>query len=271
MNDSNIHISPPDLIVKAGAAALGMLAIFLLVLTLSGLKEYHYIGSGTTATNTISVTGEGEVFAVPDLASFSVTIQEEAKEVKDAQKVATQKTNDIIAYLKSAGIADKDIKTTDYSVYPKYNWQQEYCAPGRPCTPGKQIMEGFTVSQTISVKVRDTDKAGDILSEVGKKGANTVSGLDFTIDDEDKLKSEARAKAITDAETKGKELADQLGVDLVRIVGFSENGGGYYPQAYAKREVMTMAMDAAGSAPAPELPKGENKIQSNVNVTYEIR
>lgn len=271
MEDSHIHISPPDLIVKAGAMVLGMLAIFLLVLTFSGLKEYRYIGSGTTATNTISVTGEGEVFAVPDLASFSVTIQEEAKEVKDAQKVATQKTNDIIAYLKSAGIADKDIKTTDYSVYPKYNWQQEVCAVGRPCVPGKQVMEGFTVSQTIAVKVRDTEKAGDILSEVGNKGANTVSGLNFTIDDEDKLKSEARAKAIADAESKAEELAEQLGVDLVRIVGFSENGGGYAPM-YMKREAMAVSMDSSmGGAPAPELPVGENKIQSSVSVTYEIR
>ncbi len=271
MEDSKIHIAPPDIIVKAGAAVLGVLALFLLVSTFSAFKSMRYIGSGTTATNTITVSGKGEVFAVPDLASFSVTIQEEAKEVKDAQKVATKKTNDIIAYLRSAGIAEKDIKTTDYSVYPKYNWIQEACVDGRPCSGGKQVMEGFTVSQTIAVKVRDTDTAGDILSEVGKKGANTVSGLDFTIDDEDKLKSEARAEAIADAETKAKELAAQLGVKLVRIVGFNENEGGYYPM-YAKREVM-MAMDsAAGSAaPAPEMPVGENKIQSNVSVTYEIR
>ena len=99
-----------------------------------------------------------------------------------------------------------------------------------------------------------------------------MSGLSFTIDDEDELRAEARADAIEDAEGKADELAAQLGVTLVRIVGFSEDGNGYYPAPYLKREVMTMAADSAvGGAVAPELPMGENKIQSNVTITYEIR
>ena len=91
------------------------------------LKEYRYVGSGVTATNTITVSGDGEVFAVPDTASFSVTVQEEAKEVRDAQDVATKKSNDIIAYLKSQDINEKDIQTTDYSVYPQYDYIQKAC------------------------------------------------------------------------------------------------------------------------------------------------
>ena len=120
--------------------------------------------------------------------------------------------------------------------------------------------------------MRDTEKAGDILSGVGNLGVNTVSGLSFTIDEEDKLTAEARGKAITDAEGKAKELALQLGVSIVRIVGFNENSGGY-SSMYMKRDVM-MAMDAMGGAemaPAPSLPTGENKIVSNVSITYEIR
>jgi uncharacterized protein YggE len=96
-----------------------------------------------------------------------------------------------------------------------------------------------------------------------------VSGLTFTIDDEDKLNADARDKAIADAREKAEVLADQLGVSLVRIVGFSENDGGYTPM-YMKREVALMSADAAGGA-APELPMGENKIISRVSVTYEIR
>src|SRR3989338_9217117 len=106
----------------AGATALCMLALFLLVLTVSTLKEWRYIGTGVPATNTITVSGEGEVFAVPDTATFSVTVQEEAKEVQDAQKVATGKANAIIAYLKGEGVEEKDIRTTDYSVYPQYHY-----------------------------------------------------------------------------------------------------------------------------------------------------
>lgn len=254
-----------------GASALGILALFLLILSISALKEYRFIGSGVTATNTITVSGEGEVFAVPDMATFSVTIQEEAKEVRPAQEIATKKSNDIIDYLKGEGIDEKDIKTADYSVYPQYDYlQAESCREGY-CPPGRQQLRGYQVSMTLIVKVRDTEKAGDLLTGVGGLGASQVSGLSFTIDDEDSLQAEARGKAIEDARTKASELAKQLNVSLVRVVGFSESGGGYPPMPYAYgRGGADMAV-MESKAIAPELPAGENKIVSNVSVTYEIR
>ncbi|MBI4093497.1 SIMPL domain-containing protein [Candidatus Kaiserbacteria bacterium] len=253
------------------AVTLGVLALFLFILMLSALKEYRFIGSGVTATNTITVSGEGEVFAVPDTATFSVTIQEEAKEVKPAQETATKKSNDIIRYLKGEGIEEKDIRTADYSVYPQYDYvQAESCRDGY-CPPGRQQLRGYQVSMTLSVKVRDTEKAGDLLSGVGNLGASSVSGLSFTIDDEDALQADARGKAIEDARTKAAELAKQLNVSLVRVVGFSEGGVGG-PIYYAKAE-MSYAADGRGGAmpPSPEIPVGENKIVSSVSVTYEIR
>ena len=251
------------------ATALGFLALFLLVLTVSNLKEWRFIGTGVPATNSITVSGEGEVFAVPDTATFSVTVQEEAKEVKDAQGVATKKINDIIAYLKGGGIEEKDIKTADYSVYPQYDYVQESVCREGYCPPGRQVLRGFQVSQTLIVKVRDTEKAGDLLSGVGERGASSVSGLSFTIDDEEDLQREARGKAIEDARTKAAELAKQLNVRLVRIVGFSENGS-YPPMPYAYGRGGDMAV-MESKAMAPEIPVGENKIVSNVSVTYEIK
>ena len=265
-----IHIVPPTIMVKAAAAALVALALWGAAEFLTTLKEFRFVGSGTTATNTITVSGEGEVFAVPDLATFSVSVEEKAKEVKDAQKVATEKSNAILAALRAKGIADKDIKTTAYNVYPNYQWLQEPCTSRGYCPPGEQKLDGYTVSQSIEVKVRNTDAAGEILASVGSLGASNVSGLSFTIDDEDKLQADARAEAIADAETKAEELADQLGVKIVRIVGFSENGGGYTPPMYLKREARAMD-SAAANAPAPELPMGENKIASSVSITYEIQ
>ncbi|KKW24698.1 MAG: hypothetical protein UY70_C0005G0021 [Candidatus Kaiserbacteria bacterium GW2011_GWB1_52_6] len=260
-----------DKIIKAthwprmmAAVALGVLAIFLLVSTLVAFKSYRYVGSGVAATNTISVDGQGEVFAVPDTATFSVTVQEEAKDVKGAQSVATKKGNDIIAYLKKRGIDEKDIQTTDYSVNPQYDYTNT-CSGGY--CPGKQTLRGYQVSETLTVKVRDTNKAGDLLSGVGSLGASQVSGLNFTIDDQKGLEAEARGKAIDDAHTKAGALAKQLGVSLVRVVGFQEGGGPIY---YAK----TMLADSGvgmGGASAPEIATGQNKITSNVSVTYEIQ
>lgn len=254
---------------KMAAYALGALALFLFIATLSELKSYRFIGSGVTATNTITVNGEGEVFAVPDTAEFSVTVRETAKEVKDAQSTATKKGNDIIAYLKQGGVDEKDIKTVDYSVSPQYEWRQTACPQGGYCPPGRQVMTGFQVSQTLNVKVRDTKKAGDLLSGVGSRGASEVSGLSFTVDDEDALKVAARDKAIAQAKGKAETLAESLGVSLVRVVGFNEGGGG--PIYYAKGMGGVAMMDSASSPPIPEIPVGQNKITSNVSVTYEIR
>ncbi len=251
------------------ATALGVLALFLLIATIGELKGLRFIGSGVAATNTISVSGDGEVFAVPDTATFSVTIQEEAKDVKAAQDVATKKGNDIIDYLKQQGIDEKDIQTTDYSVYPQYDYITAVCTQGY-CPPGKQTLRGFQVSQTLTVKVRDTKKAGELLSGVGSRGVSSVSGLSFTIDDQDKLEAEARDKAITKAKEKAEVLAESLGVRIVRVVGFSEGGIGG-PIYYAKA-MMSYGMGGAESdTPSPEIPTGQNKIISNVTVTYEVR
>ncbi len=272
MQKRELHISPPDIIVKAGAAVLGLLALFLLVQTVKTFKEYRYVGSGVTATNTITVSGMGEVFAVPDRATFAVTVREEGAEVADAQDKATEKANAIISYLKSSGVEEKDIKTINYNVNPKYEWEQKACVAGTYCEPGNQVLVGFEVWQMIEVKVQDPKKAGDLLTGVGSRGASEVSGLSFTIEDEDALKSEAREMAIAEAEEKAEALARQLGVSLVRVVGFYEDSYGY-PSYYGKGGMAmgdTMSVRAE-AAPAPELPTGENKITSNVNVTYEIR
>ena len=254
---------------KAAAWALGFLAVFLLVSTISELKSVQFIGSGVTATNTISVSGEGEVFAVPDTALFSVTVQNTAKDVKTAQDATTKQGNDIIAYVKSQEIDEKDIQTTDYSVTPQYEWHQGVCPQGSYCPNGRQVLTGYQVSLTLSVKVRDTKKAGELLSGVGSRGASQVSGLSFIIDKEESLKDAARDKAIAQAKAKAEVLAESLGVSLVRVVGFSEGGG--VPIYYAKA---SMAMGLGGGpedAPTPDIPAGQNKIVSNVNIVYEIR
>ena len=265
-----LHIIPPRRIESAAMFALSMLGLFLVVLAISELKEYRFIGSGVMASNTISVSGEGEMFAVPDTAEFSVTVQEMAKDVATAQNAATKKINAIIEYLKDADVEEKNIKTINYSVYPQYEWNERVACPAGSgyCPPGRQVLTGFQVSQTLNVKVKDTTKAGELLAGVGSKGASEVSGLSFTIADENALKSEAREKAIADAQMKAEELAEQLGVSIVRVVGFDESSGGG-PIMYGRDMVMSVVESKAASA--PQVPTGENKIVSNVNVTYEIR
>ena len=265
-----LHIMPPKRIEQLGVFALSMLGLFLLFAALAELKGLPYIGSGVAATNTLSISGEGDVFAVPDTATFSFSVQNTSKDVATAQTAATNAENAVVAYLKTQGIADADIQTIDYSINPQYDYSNGGCSPGVYCPPGNPTLTGYQVSETVSVKVRDTSKAGTILAGVGSKGATNVSGLSLTVSNEDALQAQARDKAIQDAKAKAEVLAKSLGVQLVRVVGYSDNSGGgpiYYAKAMSSAG---MAMDAA-VPPAPSIPTGQNKITSDVTVTYEIR
>ena len=257
------------------ATALGMLAIFLLVLTISAVKSYHYIGTGISPTNTIQVDGTGEVVAVPDTATFTVTVQDTAADVTAAQTKATTQGNAITNYLEAQGVDATDIQTTDYEINPQYSYSQAACpdianASGVPvyCPPGRQTLTGYQVSETLTVKVTDTSKAGTLLAGVGEQGASSVSGLSFTVSDQDALMEQAQQKAIAEAQGKAQALAKSLGVQLVGVVGFSENNGvqGIEPMAFA-----TNASAGAASAPAPEISAGQNTITDDVTLTYEIQ
>lgn len=257
------------LITIAGAVGI-VLAVFLLVKTAQEMKQYGLMGRETPPTSTISVSGKGEKTVIPDIAEFSFSVLSEAKNVGDAQETTTNKMNTAIAALRTLGVEEKDIKTTGYNINPRY----EYVKSGVPCAEwgcpsGKQVLTGYEVSQSISVKVRKIPDAGKILSKMGEIGVTNVSGLTFSVDKEEVPKDEARAKAIADAQTKAEVLAKQLGVTLVRIVNFSESGN--YPIYYAKAAMVDGRGGGPEAAPTPELPPGENIVTSNVNITYEIQ
>lgn len=256
---------------KALLVTVVLLALFLGLKSLAELKGLRYIGAGVMATNMITVSGYGESFGAPDIATFSFSVNSEKKTVAAAQAEATEKINAIIDYLAEAGIDKKDIRTTDYSVYPQYDYQTQDCLPGIYCSGGKQVLRGYQVRQTTTVKIRDTAKAGDVLSGVGSKGATEVSSLNFTFDNPNQLEDDARGKAIADAKQKAHELAKQLGVKLVRVVSFNENSGGNPSPMYARDMAYGLGGAVESKATAPEISIGQNKVQNYVSVTYEIR
>ena len=251
---------------KLAALFLIFATIFMAATAVNALINFDSISG--QPTNVITVSGEGKVSAVPNLATISFTVSENATTASAAQDAVTKKSNTAIAVLKDLGIEEKDIKTSSYNVYPRYN-NPAPCY-SYPCPDYEQRIIGYTASQTVDVKVRDTAKAGDVLASLGDSGVSNLYGPNFTIEDQDALVAEARKEAIEKARAQAKEMASQLGVRIVRIVSFSE--GGYpMPYYYGKGGV---AMDAAvrnESAPAPALPAGENEIMVNVSITYEIR
>lgn len=254
-------------LTKTGVILLIVLALYFFTKTVVEVKNYNNLPAGTIV-NTISFQGDGEVFAVPDLATVSLTIRETAKDVKTAQDKVTAKESVVLEFLDKNDIDKKDIKTENYSSYPKYDYGVPcYGGVGIPCRQDAPKIIGYEVSEYISVKIRDLSNVGKVLQGIGAVGVSEISGPNFSIENEDNLKAEARKLAIEDAKAKAKILSNDLGVSLVRIVSFSENGN--YPMMYSVKGAG--AMDSVSSAPSPELPTGENKITSNVTITYEIR
>jgi uncharacterized protein len=248
-----------------GSWAFLVLAVFLAVQTLGAVKGLR----NDPAYNTVSISGEGEVTAVPDIASVSFSVTAEAKDVSAAQAEVKRKMDAILSALKEAGIEDKDIKTSDYSVWPKYTYSSAPCSPTY-CPPSRQIQDGYTASHNVMVKIRKTEEAGKILGLAGDRGATNISNISFTIDDPDALYEEARSLAIANAKSKAKVLAKELGVRLVKVVSYSDSDQG---QPYNPMPYMLEGRGAADQAKevAPNLPQGENTIRVMVNVVYEIR
>lgn len=217
---------------------------------------------------TIVVTGEGTVMAVPDLGTFSFSVIAQAETAEAAQADAAERNNDIVAYLAEAGVEEVDVKTTGYNLYPQYRYEERACLPGGFCPPGERVLAGYEVQQRVEVLVRDTAEAGSLISGVGQRGADNISSLQFTIDDDMVYVDEARAIAIADAKSRAENLAASLGLRVVRIVEYSETGS--VPPMYAySMERSAMAMDMAESV--PEMPVGENEIRRSVTIVYEVR
>jgi uncharacterized protein YggE len=255
---------------------IAMLIVLVAVGVIIGIKMIGTVGHDLNGMSTINIDGTGSVVAVPDVATFSFSVTQTAKTVAEAQTKATAQINAALKSVRDQGVADKDISTQSYTINPHYEYQNAVCpaaAPNSPvsyCPGGKSVLTGYEVSQTISVKIRDLTKAGSIFTTIGTLGVQNVNGLDFAVDEPKAVQSQAREKAINDAKQKAQILAKQLGVRIVRVVSFSESMGGGYPRPmmYA----MDKAVMAQGSAPvAPEIPTGEQKVTSNVTVTYEIK
>ncbi len=234
-----------------------ILAAFLLVSANQKLNT-------AATTNTVSFSGEGKVVMKPDIALIDLSILTEATTSKAAQDENSKKSKSLTDFLKKQGIEDKDIKTTGYNIYPQYYY------PPYPTvdTRGPRIT-GYQVNQMIQVKVRDLEKVNTVLDGVVSAGVNQVNNMQLTIDEPEKLRDEAREKAIKDAKTKADALEDQLDIDLGKIVNFIENGGGYpVPMMYAKE---VDGRGGVGGGGGPSVPVGENEVVVNVTITYQIK
>jgi len=256
--DINLKIIPPAKYLPMMVVAVAVFLIFFLVAaTYTKVKEGRYMGQGMQYKNTISVLGEGKVSAKPDIGQVSLSVLSNAKTVAIAQKDNTDKMNKIIKAVKDLGVKEEDLKTANYSVAPNYQYYS-----------GRSEIIGYQIAQTLEVKIRDLEKVSDILAQSTAAGANQVGSLTFTFDDPEKLNTEARQKAIVNAKKKAQDLAGALGVSLGKVVSFSESSSGRVVPMYYANDVM--GKGGGGETVTPEVQAGQNEININVNLSYEI-
>lgn len=252
---------------------LGYASIFaILILSYSAIIFVQTYSSSIQPSSfrSFTVSSEGKVVGKADVAEFTYSvISEGGTNLADLQKQHVAKSTKVNAFVKQSGVSSDDIKTENYSVEPKYEYYNcgiSLASGGKPCPPPK--ITGYTIRETLSVKVRDFEKVGTILGGIVDNGANSVSQLSFAIDDPTKVQNDARMSAIAKAKTKAESVAAAGGFKLGRLLGISEGSG---PMPYYSKTLMAAEASGSGPAPAPAIEPGSQEVSVSVTLTYEIR
>lgn len=215
----------------------------------------------------IWVSGQGKVTVVPDVAVLSLGVEAEAATVEEAMDEAAAAMNRVIDSLHSNGVADKDIKTQWFDVYPIREWMDVHSPIQSWTDDGYEVLVGYRVTNMVTVKIRNIDAAGDIIDAVARAGGNLtrVQGVSFTVDDPSVYEDEARELAIANARAKAQQLARSAGVGLGKPFYISESGG-YYPVYY---DYGMAVKGGEAYAPTPISP-GETEITLTVQMAFAI-
>jgi uncharacterized protein YggE len=241
-------------------------AFAFVVLALAVVAYVYQYGRFVNLTNqnSFNVTGEATMETATDIATFTASVVTEGgNNVADIQKQNVEKMNAINAFLKEQGVEKKDLKTSQYTLSPRYSYPK--CEGQSVCPPPS--ISGYTLTQALTVKVRDLEKLGNILSGITEKGANTVSGINFTVDDDSDARQKARIEAISDAQKKARDIAKAGNFMVGRLISvFEEENTGIQPDVSAG-----FGGASEVKATPPVIEPGTKSEKVRMNLTYEIR
>ena len=222
------------------------------------------VGQSRFPARTFTVAAEGKINVKPDLAQFSFSVVTDGADLVKVAADNNKRLADAIAFVKKEGIDEEDIKTTQYSLNPQYEYNEN---------SRRSFIVGYSLTQTVEVKVKNLEenlqKVSNVLGSLPELGVNQVSSLSFTVENPEEFMAEARKQAFEKAKVKAKAMVSAMGVGLGDVVSFYESG---MPIPYYSK--MGMGGDAVGApsaAPIMSLEPGTEELVVNINVTYEIR
>jgi len=244
-------------------------SIAFIVLALSAVVYVYQYGRSVDQTfpnKTFSVDGEAKMETATDIATFTASVVTEGgKNVDEIQEQNVEKMNTINAFLGEQGVEKKDLQTSQYSLTPRHTYFP--CDGRMACPPA--VISGYTLTQTLSIKVRNLGSIGDILSGIVEKGANTVSGISFTVDDDTDARQVARTEAIAKAQKKALEIAKAGNFRVGRLVSLYEDSA-VTPETAVGYGGLGGATTDMKLATPPVIESGTQSGTVHINLTYEI-
>lgn len=204
----------------------------------------------------LSVSAEASAKRVPDVATISTGVVTQAADANAAMRANAQQMDKVMAAIRAAGIAERDIQTSGINLNPQYKYVEN--AP--------PTIVGYQASNTVNVKVRDMSRLGKVLDAFVANGANQLNGPSFEVDKPDEAYDEARVAAVKKAQARAQTYADALGLKVRRIVSISE-GGASFPRPVPM--MRTMAADA-GFAKETSVAPGESTLSVSIEVVFEL-
>ena len=229
--------------------------------------QAHELSSGpvVAAGNTLlTLSAEGRSNRTPDLAVFSAGVTSQGKTAGEALSANSADMNKVVAALKRAGIADRDIQTSNLSLNPIYQPQRPM--PDGTVEPAQPKIIGYQVYNTVNVRQRNLAQFGRVLDTLVAAGANQINGPNFQMDDPDAATDEARTQAMKKARARANLYASAAGLKVLRILAISESGG-YVPQPQVMYSRAAMADGMEKSTP---VAAGEVSLISTVTVLFEL-
>ncbi|MCF3641844.1 SIMPL domain-containing protein [Rhizobium sp. TRM95111] len=230
-----------------------------LALSLAGAAPAAFAQEARPREPVVTVTGVGEASVTPDMALIELGVVKDGKTAREALDANSKAMAEVLSALKEAGIAERDLQTSGFSINPQYHYPQSSTGENQP-----PVLTGFQVANTVSLRVRDLDKLGTIIDRSVTMGVNQGGAIRFVNDDPAGALSEARRKAVADAMAKAKELTDAAGIGLGRILEIDETVSQPQPMPMMR----AMAKDFA--AEAVPVAAGENSYSVTVTMTFSL-
>lgn len=210
----------------------------------------------------LNLSGTGKVKAVPDTASISAGVVTDARDAKSALAANSAAMTKLFAQLKDAGIAERDMQTSNFNISPVY----EPYDPKKPRPSHRRII-GYQVSNGVTVRVRDLRRLGGLIDGMTVAGANRMNGISFYVDKTDNLLEEARRKAMADVRRKADLYASGLGVSLKRVLMINES---VLRPGQPRPVYRGMALAKSAAREAAPVAAGEQELSVTVSVSWEL-